>query len=387
MFVLEEVSSGIWFLLSGIDIPGGHERPVNFVPVERWYKSFIPETMKKFLFFPLFLFVLTATACGGASVGPEGPATEQPGTPGDDGNDDVGTPGDDGRYVVLYCSRTGNTESVARQIGTALGCDVVEVEPETPYDTDYDAMLERAQQEQASIEAGNFPSIKTTVHDFDVYDIVFVGYPVWYGHMAAPMQSFLHEHAVTLAGRRIALFATSGSSGISTSVGDARTHCPEAELLDPTLLLTSSSLSQTDTRVAAWLDAIGAGREESETSEGAASVIGITVGGRRITATMEDNAAARDLLSRLPLEVTLNDYNNTTEKIFYPDPALTLDGVPRGCAPSPGDITVYAPWGNVAIFCKSWPHSNDLIKIGRIDGEGIEALRVAGDIQVTFERQ
>jgi hypothetical protein len=115
--------------------------------------------------------------------------------------------------------------------------------------------------------------------------------------------------------------------------------------------------------------------------------VNVTVGGRTITATMEDNAAGRDFLSRLPLEVTLSDYNNVTEKIFYPSPALTTDGVTRGCAPTPGDITIYAPWGNVAIFCKSWSHSNDLIRIGRIDGNGIEALTVEGDITVKFERQ
>lgn len=115
--------------------------------------------------------------------------------------------------------------------------------------------------------------------------------------------------------------------------------------------------------------------------------IGITVGSRTITATMEDNAAARDFLSRLPLEVTLNDYNQTTEKIFYPSPALTTAGTARGCVPIPGDITIYAPWGNVAIFCKNGSRSNDLIKIGHIDGDGIEALRVAGDVRVKFERQ
>ena len=113
----------------------------------------------------------------------------------------------------------------------------------------------------------------------------------------------------------------------------------------------------------------------------------ITVGSHMVTATMEDNAAARDLLSRLPLEVTLVDFNNTTEKIFYPDPALTTEGVARGCAPTPGDITIYAPWGNVAIFCKNWSHSNDLIKIGHIDNNGIEALNIEGDIIVKLERQ
>ena len=111
------------------------------------------------------------------------------------------------------------------------------------------------------------------------------------------------------------------------------------------------------------------------------------MGDRTITATMEDNAAGRDFLFRLPLEVTLNDYNNTTEKIFYPDPALRTEGVARGCTPTPGDITIYAPWGNVAIFCKNWSYSNDLIKIGRIDGDGIEVLNVGGDIRVKFERE
>lgn len=121
-------------------------------------------------------------------------------------------------------------------------------------------------------------------------------------------------------------------------------------------------------------------------SDGAELKVNITVGSRTVAATMENNAAARDLLSRLPLEVTLNDFNNTTEKIFYPNPALTLDGVPRGCAPVPGDITIYAPWGNVAIFCKEWPYSDDLVKIGHIDGEGIDALDVGGDIRVRIEK-
>lgn len=113
-------------------------------------------------------------------------------------------------------------------------------------------------------------------------------------------------------------------------------------------------------------------------------MVNIKVGNQTITATMEDNVAARDFISRLPLEVTLNDYAST-EKIFYPSPALATNGAPRGCTPVPGDITIYAPWGNVAIFYKSFSSSNDLIKIGRIDRSGIDALSVAGNIQVRFE--
>ena len=100
----------------------------------------------------------------------------------------------------------------------------------------------------------------------------------------------------------------------------------------------------------------------------------------------EDNAAARDFLSRLPLEVTLSDYSNA-EKIFYPSPALTTSKVARSCTPAPGDITIYVPWGNVAIFYKNGSRSNDLIRIGRIDGNGIEALSIPGSLSVRFERQ
>ena len=346
--------------------------------------------MKKLIMIPLLMLTfLSMAACSSPSEEPLNPGQpEQPENPDDgddsDDNPDKPTPGGNGRYLVLFASRSGNTERMANEIRKQLDCDILEVEPEVAYDNDYNAMLERSQKELAAIRQGNYPPIKTTMEKFDDYDIVFVGYPIWYGSMATPMQTFLHSHASKLAGKRIALFATSGSSGISTSVNEARNLCPDATIIERTLLLTSSSLSQMATRVQAWLEEIGARREEPEV---ASLKVKISVGDQTISATMEDNAAGRDFLSRLPLEVTLNDFNNTTEKIFYPDPALTLEGVKRGCAPVPGDITIYAPWGNVAIFCKNWSHSNDLIKIGHIDGDGISALTVGGDIKVKFEKQ
>lgn len=329
--------------------------------------------MKKIYLFPfMLLFTLLMVSCSGSDDDPVIPEIPQPENPDGDDEPDTPTPGGNGRYLVLYCSRTSNTEQVAQQIQATLDCDILEVEPRTAYESDYNAMLDRAQAELAAIRQGNYPAIRTTVEDFDNYDIVFIGYPVWYGSMATPMQTFLHEHAAKLTGKRIALFATSGSSGISTSLSEARALCPDA-IFTETLLLTSSTLPQADSRVTAWLGQLGTDREE-HSDDNTSVKMNITVGDRTVTATMEDNAAAQDFLSRLPLEVTLNDYNNTTEKIFYPSPALTTEGVTRGCAPVPGDITIYIPWGNVAIFCKNWSQSNDLIKIGHIDGDGIGAF-------------
>ena len=338
----------------------------------------------------LLSFLLSAAliclSCGSDEPENPQPTPEQPENPGGDDNPDPTdpAPGENGRYLVVFASRSGNTERVAQTIRTTLGCDVLEVEPSEPYEEDYNAMLERAQTELDGIAAGNFPAIRTADEDFSKYDIVFVGFPVWYNRIATPMQTFLHRHADKLAGKRVALFATSGGSSISQSAGDARTLCPDAQFTE-NLLLTSASGNQADARIAQWLERLGASSEETPEAPAGALSLKMTVGGQTITATMEDNAAARDLMSRLPFEVTLTDYNRT-EKIFYPDPALDIEGVVRGCTPEAGDITIYAPWGNVAIFYKEWPQSGSLIKIGHIDGNGINVLSAySGDVHVRME--
>ena len=245
------------------------------------------------------LTMMPMAACDGSNADPILP--EQPGQPGnsDGGDEDDSTdptnpiPGGNGRYLVLYCSRTGSTERMAQQIQQTLDCDILEVEPQTPYESDYNGMLNRAQEELAAIRQGNYPAIKTSVEDFGNYDIVFVGYPIWYGSMATPMQTFLHNHASKLAGKRIALFASSGSSGISASVDEARTFCSGATFTE-TLLLTSSTLSQMGNRIRTWLETLGASRENNYPST--SMNVKITVGNRTITAKI-GRASCRERVS------------------------------------------------------------------------------------------
>lgn len=140
--------------------------------------------MKRFCFlFCLLLTIFSFPACGGDDSDNLPPSQEQPEDAGDNGNTDpsVSTPGENGKCLVVFVSRTGTTERVARQIRTALDCDMLEVEPQAAYESDYNAMLERAQSELAAIRQGNYPFIKTSVENFDGYDWVFVGYPIWHG--------------------------------------------------------------------------------------------------------------------------------------------------------------------------------------------------------------
>jgi hypothetical protein len=109
----------------------------------------------------------------------------------------------------------------------------------------------------------------------------------------------------------------------------------------------------------------------------------ITVGENVVTATLNDNPTTRDFISLLPLTLTLTDYNGT-EKISDLPKKLSTKDSPAGYKPSVGDITLYAPWGNLAIFYKSFSYSNGLISLGKITS-GIEALNVSGPVKAKIE--
>jgi hypothetical protein len=111
--------------------------------------------------------------------------------------------------------------------------------------------------------------------------------------------------------------------------------------------------------------------------------IRLTVDGKTIEATLLGNATAQDFVSLMPMTLTLEDYAST-EKISYLPRKLSTAGAPAGVDPAVGDITYYAPWGNLAIFYKDAGYANGLVKLGRLDS-GVEALGVRGSLKVTIE--
>jgi len=111
--------------------------------------------------------------------------------------------------------------------------------------------------------------------------------------------------------------------------------------------------------------------------------IRLTIGDKVLEASLLDNASARDFHSMLPMTLTLKDYASTEKIADLPRKLSTADA-PDGVDPSVGDITYYAPWGNLAIFYKDFGYANGLVKLGRIDS-GIEALAVPGALKVTIE--
>ena len=119
------------------------------------------------------------------------------------------------------------------------------------------------------------------------------------------------------------------------------------------------------------------------TLQGGTMKIKITIGSNTLTATMADNATARNFISIMPLTLNMTDYNRI-EKVSNLPRQLTTAGAPAGYDPSVGDITLYAPWGNLAIFYGDYGYARGLIYLGRIDS-GVEAFAVSGSLTATFE--
>lgn len=134
---------------------------------------------------------------------------------------------------------------------------------------------------------------------------------------------------------------------------------------------------------AATLQTLVAHAAHAQTNE-AAMKVRFTLNGTVVTATLEDNATTRDFIAMLPLTVTLEDFA-ATEKIAYLPRKLSTQRAPSGIDPKAGDVTYYAPWGNLALFHKDFRHSPGLVKLGHID-QGIEALRITGSAAVTVEQ-
>ena len=112
--------------------------------------------------------------------------------------------------------------------------------------------------------------------------------------------------------------------------------------------------------------------------------IKVIVGDQTLTATLDDTTAGRDFAAMMPLDLTLSDYHGI-EKIADLPREVDSSGAPKSYGPSVGDITIYAPWGNLAIFYKPFPASRGLVRLGAFDGS-IDALKKSGSFTARFER-
>lgn len=155
------------------------------------------------------------------------------------------------KVLVAYFSHTGNTREVAGMIHEIAGGEVFEIIATDPYPKDYEEVKARAKQEQ---EAGARPKLKAHLANAASYDVIFVGYPNWWGTMPMPVMTFLTENG--FAGKIIVPFCTHEGSGLGRSDDDLAKLCPKSTLLEG-LAVRGRNAKGARSDVADWLRKIG----------------------------------------------------------------------------------------------------------------------------------
>lgn len=130
------------------------------------------------------------------------------------------------KVLVLYYSLTSNTKTVAQEIANRLNADVEEITLVEPYDTAFQATIDRC---KADREKGILPEVKPLASDLANYDMIFIGYPIWFGTYAPPVASLLDK--IDLSGKKVVPFCTFGSGGLESSIKDLTKAQPEAVIL------------------------------------------------------------------------------------------------------------------------------------------------------------
>ena len=129
-----------------------------------------------------------------------------------------GEPASGSNVLVVYFSATGNTEQAAQYIAEATGGDLFELEPAEPYtdeDLNWTTDGSRVNQEHEDESLRDVELVADTVDNWDQYDTVFIGYPIWWGIAAWPVDGFVEANDFT--GKTVIPFCTSSSSGIGQS--------------------------------------------------------------------------------------------------------------------------------------------------------------------------
>ncbi len=220
--------------------------------------------------FSLFLtlaLVFVLTACGSApgqgstpapeentpaSTTPETPPESQPeDTPSTDGETPTETDDSGKKILIAYFSATNNTEGIANHLNDILDADLYEIVPEQPYTSDdlnYNDSSSRSSQEMDDPSAR--PAISGSVDNMEQYDVIFLGYPIWWGEAPRIINTFLESY--DLSGKTIAPFCTSASSPLGSSATMLQELTEDVTWLEGQRFSGGASVSD----VQSWVDGL-----------------------------------------------------------------------------------------------------------------------------------
>ncbi len=154
--------------------------------------------------------------------------------------------------VTVNGERLGNTQYVANLIKEHTGADIFRIEAVKQYNTsDHQALIDDAQEEQGQDAR---PEIKNKINNFEDYDTIFIGYPIWWSDLPQILYTFLESY--DFSGKNIYLFSTNGGSGLSGTVNTITNKLSSANVNSNAFKLHRNSMEDAPTEVETWLKEI-----------------------------------------------------------------------------------------------------------------------------------
>lgn len=156
------------------------------------------------------------------------------------------------KILVAYFSATNTTEGVAEQIAESLPADLYEIVPEQPYtDADLNYHDDNSRSTQEMNDSSSRPAISGSVENMEQYDIVFIGYPIWWGEAPRIVSTFMESY--DFSGKTIVPFCTSGGSGVGSSATNLEALTKDATWIPGTRLSGGSSHEE----IEEWINGLG----------------------------------------------------------------------------------------------------------------------------------
>ena len=279
----------------------------------------------------------------------------------------------DNDALVIYFSRTGNTEKIAEYLIDITNADSYVIEAAVPYsDADIKYQDDNCRANKEHNDKSVRPQIANPITSIDSYDTIFLGYPIWWGQEPRIIDTFLESY--DFSDKTVIPFCTSASSGIATSEKNIKALVPIGNQLEGRRF--SSGATKED--VKAWYDTLPLNEEKSDNK------LKISVNGTELTATLEDNSSAQaltELLKQGNITVDMSDYGNF-EKVGNLPQSLPKND--EKITTVPGDIILYQ--GNkITIYYaeNTW----DFTKLGHINNitqKELKTLLGDGDVTVSL---
>ena len=269
-----------------------------------------------------------------------------------------------GKVLVVYYSYTGNSRQIVQSLTDQIDADVMEIEPAEKglqYEANNYALgMQLLNAINAAPDApDSYPAIDpVSITDLSGYDNIIIVTPLWWSQMAAIMQTYLFNYGPQMAGKHVGLIVSSHSSDIPQVVFDAKRLVPDAVWMGDALWIKASNHANRAALISNWIASLDFAQGQSSMDD----KLYITIDDVTQSATLVDNAATRELMTRLrvaPITVTLNSSG------ALPTSNEQVDA-------QPGDMVLYNG-SNICLFygSNSWSYT----RLGHIDDLNTSELR------------